>query len=121
MMFALFIAITTLKHLETFDSAVYMLYEYSKFRQCAVECFLFRGQLATFGLFIRDYAVFVQTTNALVAFVTDNNYKSVKMHLALPKKLNIMNAAFCLMHTYNLPCNSIYNQLLFDGVALMLA
>lgn len=39
-MLTLFVAIAALKHLKTFDAAVYVFYEYAKLRQAAVEIFL---------------------------------------------------------------------------------
>ena len=52
MMFKLLVTITGLKHLETLDTAVYMLDMDTEFRQAAVKRFLFSGQFTAFGPFV---------------------------------------------------------------------
>ena len=115
-MLALFIAVATLKHLET---AVYMLNEYTEFRQAAIKCFLFYGQFAAFWLFIWSQAVFVQVVYTLITLIANQKDESKKAYSALPEKLYIMHAAFALVNADDMTCCTVDYQLLFDGVALV--
>ena len=60
-------------------------------------------------------------TDALIAFVANQKDKPKKTNAALSKKLHVVGFAFALTDTDDLSCRSIYDELLFYGVAFMFA
>jgi len=68
-MLALFVSITILENLETFNATVYAFYEYSVFRQIAVELFLQLDKRMLFRCLERCQTERVEFADTLITFV----------------------------------------------------
>jgi len=118
---ALLVAITVLEYFEALDPAVDVLDGNSVPRKAAVESLLLWSQFAFSRLFEGRDAKSVEIANALKAFVTKQKDVRQQMEPALLEQLEVVNRSLCLVDANDLFRLPIHHDLVFDGVAFLLA
>ena len=120
-MFALFVAVTLLENLETFNSTVYMLNSNPIPGQIAVKKFLYVRQFAAARFLEGRQAERVNTRNSLVALVANEQNVIKEVNSALREQLKVMRRSGAFRDTDYLARLTVYYDLIFDCVAFLLA
>ena len=120
-MLPLLVAVAITKNLEPLDRTVHMLDANAVTGQIPVEPLLQRRQLALARLLEWNQAEGVQTANALVAFIRHPQNAGVDSDAAPLEQLEIVDRAFGLMDANDFSALPVDQDLVFDGVAFLLA
>ena len=120
-MLALFVAVTILENLETLYATVYMLNENPVFRQIAVELLLQIRQRMLLGCFERRQRERMDITNALITFIAYQKNVCQQVNSAASEYFQVVNRAFLLVNADDFTRLTVDYDLVFDGMALLLA
>jgi len=118
---ALLVAVTVLEHFEALDPAVDMLDGDPVSRQTAVEGLLLLRKLTFSGLFEGCDAESMKIANALKAFVAKQKDVREQVDAALLEQLEIVNRSLGFVDANDLFALAVDYDLIFDGVAFLLA